>query len=211
MLVKGAPCVLFSWLMSQLCWVHVVVRGTKYSQTNQYQMTPSFTYTVMYLKFRGQHKKHLRVKLVCWQQFSCMSSDCLGVMVPVKTYLPLLDAIYHQWRPELGSSLCLQGPFQNLIWCLIVRSHKVSKPWDLYLELYDRFEIWQAPWQQCCQCAYQITKQCGDMNYQSCGSETSWNLTIRHLIGYWNRAQMSSVRIVLITGVCRQVFLKYHV
>ena len=35
---------------------------------------------------------------------------------------------------------------------------KVSEPWDLYLELCDRSEIWQAPWQRCCRCACQILR-----------------------------------------------------
>ena len=44
-----------------------------------------------------------------------------------------------------------QGPFQHPIRRLIVRSRKVSKPWDLYLELSDRSEIWQAPGQHAAQ------------------------------------------------------------
>ena len=49
---------------------------------------------------------------------------------------------------------------------LSVRSRKVSKPRDLYLELSDRSEI-----------------------YQSRGFETSRDLTIRRLFGYWDGAQ----------------------
>ena len=40
---------------------------------------------------------------------------------------------------------------------LIVRSHKVSKPRDLYLTSSDRFEIWQAPRQHWCQCDRNIS------------------------------------------------------
>ena len=39
-----------------------------------------------------------------------------------------------------------------------VRSREVSKPWDLYVELSDRSEIWQPPRQHCCRCACQISK-----------------------------------------------------
>ena len=70
---------------------------------------------------------------------------------------------------------------------LIVRSCKISKPKDLYLELNDRSEIWQAPRQQACKCACLISKRCDDFDYQSCGFETSRDVT-RHLVGYWNGA-----------------------
>ena len=79
--------------------------------------------------------------------------------------------------------------FQYSIRRLIVRSRKVSKPRDLYLELSDRSEIWQAPRQHCCRCACQISWQCDNLNYQSRGFETSWDFTVRRLMGYWNGAQ----------------------
>ena len=49
--------------------------------------------------------------------------------------------------------------FQYPIIRLIVRSRKVSQPRDMYLELSDCSEIWQAPRQHCCRCAWQISKQ----------------------------------------------------
>ena len=73
------------------------------------------------------------------------------------------------------------SPIQYLIRCLIVRSHKVSKPWDSYLELHNCIEIWQAPQQQ----------WCDNSNHQSCGFEASQDLMIGCLFGYWNRAQAS--------------------
>ena len=79
--------------------------------------------------------------------------------------------------------------FQYSIRRLIVRSREVSRPRDLYSELSDRSEIWQAPRQHCCRCAFQISRRCDD--YKSRGFETSWDLTIRHLIGYCNGAQVS--------------------
>ena len=78
--------------------------------------------------------------------------------------------------------------FQYPIRCLIARSRQVSKPRDLYLELYDRSEIWQAPRQQRCRCACQIKKRCEYLNYQSRVFDTSRDLTIRCLVGYWSRA-----------------------
>ena len=50
---------------------------------------------------------------------------------------------------------------------LSVRSRKVSKPRDLYLELSDRYEIWQAFRQQYCQCACQIAKRYDNLKYRS--------------------------------------------
>ena len=76
-----------------------------------------------------------------------------------------------------------------------VRSRKVSKPRDLYLESSDRSEIWQALRQQCCRCACQISKRSDNLKYQSRGFETLRYLTKRRLFGYWDGALVT-----LITG-----------
>ena len=76
---------------------------------------------------------------------------------------------------------------------LSVRSRKVSKPRDLYLELSDRSEIWQALWQQCCRCARQISKQYDNLKYQSRGFETLRDLTKRRLFWYWDGAQVETI------------------
>ena len=73
---------------------------------------------------------------------------------------------------------------------LSVRSRKVSKPRDSYLELSDRSEIWQALRQQCCRCACQISKRYDNLKYRSRGFETLRDLTERRLFGYWDRAQV---------------------
>ena len=82
------------------------------------------------------------------------------------------------------------GPFQYLMRRLIVISHKVLKLWDLYLELYECPEIWQALRQHCCRGACQISKWCCNLNYQSRGFETSQDLMRRRIIWYWNRAHV---------------------
>ena len=69
---------------------------------------------------------------------------------------------------------------------LSVRSRKVSKPRDLYLELSDRSEIWQALRQQCCRCACQISERYDNSKYKSRGFETLRDLTERRLFGYWD-------------------------
>ena len=74
---------------------------------------------------------------------------------------------------------------------LSVRSRKVSKPRDLYLELSDRSEIWQVLRQQCCRCASQISKRYDNLKYQSRGFETLRDLTKRRLFGYWDGAQVA--------------------
>ena len=71
---------------------------------------------------------------------------------------------------------------------LSVRSRKVSKPRDLYLELSDHSEILQALRQQCCRCACQISKRYDNLKYQSRGFETLRDLTKRRLFGYWDGA-----------------------
>ena len=73
---------------------------------------------------------------------------------------------------------------------LSVRSRKVSKPRDLYLELSDRSEIWQALRQHCCRCACQIPKRYDNLKYQSRGFESLRDLTERRLFGCWDGAQV---------------------
>ena len=46
---------------------------------------------------------------------------------------------------------------------------QLQKPRVLYLELFDRSEIWQGPRQYYCQYACQIWKRCNGSNYQSHG------------------------------------------
>ena len=78
---------------------------------------------------------------------------------------------------------------------LFVRSREVSKPRDLYLELSDRSEIWQALRQHCCRCACQISKRYDNLKYQSRGFETSRNLTKRRFFGYWDGALVSRCQV----------------
>ena len=73
---------------------------------------------------------------------------------------------------------------------LSLRSRKVSKPRDLYLELPDHSEIWQALRQQCYRCACQIAKRYDNSKCQSRGFETLRDLTERRLFGYWDGAQI---------------------
>ena len=95
---------------------------------------------------------------------------------------------------------CIQAILLQKLWApsqypksrLSVRSRKVSKPRDLYLELSDRSEIWQALRQQCCRCACQISKRYDNLKYQSRGFETLRDLTKRRLFGYWDGAQASA-------------------
>ena len=91
------------------------------------------------------------------------------------------------WRLYIESGP--RAPSQYPIRRLFVRSRKVSKPRDLYLELSDRSEIWQALRQHCCRCACQISKRYDNLKYQSRGFETSRYLTKRRLFGYWDGAQ----------------------
>ena len=90
--------------------------------------------------------------------------------------------------------------FQYTIRRLIVRSRKVSKQWDLYWELSDCSDIWHAPRQQCCRGVCRISKWCDNSNYQSRGFESSRDLTIRRLIGYWNWALLSIAGDIILVG-----------
>ena len=106
----------------------------------------------------------------------------------------------HWIHLNLQHQSCFMSPFLSKgIWApsqypkrrLSVRSRKVSKPRDLYLELSDRSEIWQELRQQCCRCACQISKRYDNLKYQSRGFETLRDLTKRRLFGYWDGAQVS--------------------
>ena len=104
------------------------------------------------------------------------------------------------WTPHVGTAITNWAPFQYPIRRLIVRSRKVSKPRDSRLELSDRSAIWQAPRQQGCRSACQISKRCDNFNYQSRGFETSRDLTIRRLSGYWNGALGRFSQMILFSG-----------
>ena len=87
--------------------------------------------------------------------------------------------------------LKIRVPFQYPIRRLIVRSPEVLKPQDRQFKLSHWYEIWQARQQHCCRGACQISERPYNSEYKSRGLETLRNLTIRRLIGYWNRAQAS--------------------
>ena len=100
------------------------------------------------------------------------------------------------------NQICSSGGYMHAIYIwapsqypkrrLSIRSRKVSKPRDSYLELSDRSEIWQALRQQCCRCACQISKRYDNLKYRSRGFETLRNLTERRLYGYWDGALLLS-------------------
>ena len=94
-----------------------------------------------------------------------------------------LQYIKSQFKIQHSSWVPSQYPKRRLP----IRSRKVSKPRDLYLELSDLSEIWQAVRQQCCRCACPISKRYDNLKYRSRGFETLRDLTERRLIGYWNR------------------------
>ena len=111
------------------------------------------------------------------------------ILVPNKRQA-LSGAMINQFGPAYMCAT--RAPFQYPIRRLTVRSRNVSKPRDLYLELSDRSEIWQAPRQQGCRSACQNSKRCDNLDNQCRGFETSRDLTIRRLIGYWNGALAST-------------------
>ena len=103
--------------------------------------------------------------------------------------------------------------FQYSIRRIIVSSRKDLKAWDRVLKCSYRFEILQAHGQQCYRGACQISERSDDSKHKSRGFETSRDLSIRRLIGYWNRAQVTSPQItsaiVKMSSVQRQR-IQYH-
>ena len=86
----------------------------------------------------------------------------------------------------------------------IVRPYKISKPLDLYSQLYNCSEIWQAHQQQCCEWNCQISKRCHNLNYQSRGFQTSQDLMVSCLIRYIEMGW----RVEPTTWGCVQVFVE---
>ena len=76
---------------------------------------------------------------------------------------------------------------RRLPWWRIQPSRLIVK--CLWFMLSHCFEIWQAHRQQCYRGACQISEWSDNSKYKSRGFETSQDLMIRHLTGYWNRAQ----------------------
>ena len=107
-------------------------------------------------------------------------SDSIQTISSIEIHLSLIV--------KLSLSVCRSSwaPSQYPKRRLSVRSRKVSKPRDLYLELSNRYEIWQALRQQCCRCACQISKRYDNLKYKSRGFETLRDVTKRRLFGYWD-------------------------
>ena len=105
---------------------------------------------------------------------------CFFLVFQLLFFLPILIYMY-------ACPITLEGEepwalFQYPIRCLIISSCKVSKPQDWYLGLSNRPEIWQAPQQHYCWCAYQISKWYEHSDTPSRTFETLRDLTIRRLI-----------------------------
>ena len=109
---------------------------------------------------------HLIIKMLSCQYRDSHYKD---MMVSWLSYLYNVNP--RIWKNGLYIEMEPKDPFQYTVRRLIVWSCKVSKPWDLYLEFYDRSEIWQAPQQQYWRCACVIWKWCDNVNYQSHGFE----------------------------------------
>ena len=82
-----------------------------------------------------------------------------------------------------------QGDFQ----CYTLRSRKISKPRDLYLELFDSYEIWQVSRQLCCQSACPISKQHANSNYLCRCFEAWWGFTLKQLSLQWRHNEGDGV------------------
>ena len=114
----------------------------------------------------------------------------------LKYDLPISGHMQHRvilHRTISGSVCTTVDCYTVLVWApsqypkrrLIIRSREVSKPRDWYFELSYRLEIWHAHRQQCCRSACHISD---NSKYKSRSFETSRDLTIRRLFGYWDGA-----------------------
>ena len=115
----------------------------------------------------------------------------------IRTLCPTLLVMYRCCDEDLISLIRQESraPSQYPIRRLSVRSRKVSKPRDLYLELSDRSEIWQALRQHDCRCACQISKRCNNLKYQSLDFEISRDLTKRRIFVYWDGSPIAPLSV----------------
>ena len=111
---------------------------------------------------------------------------------------------------SLDVSEALRLGFQYPKRRLVARFHKVSKPQDLYLKLSNCSDIWQAHQQHCCWCNCQFSKRCKYFNTWSRLFKTLWDLTIRHLIGYWNRVQQAAKLHLFTLIFCKAMKSRLH-
>ena len=92
---------------------------------------------------------------------------------------------------ECHTEITNRAPFQYLMKHLVLKSHQVTKPWDWGFKSSHHLEIWQAHRQQCCWGASQISEQLDNSKYESCAFKTLQDLTMKHIIGYWNGVQVA--------------------
>ena len=92
---------------------------------------------------------------------------------------------------ECHTEITNRAPFQYLMKHLVLKSHQVTKPWDWGFKSSHHLEIWQAHRQQCCWGASQVSEQLDNSKYESCAFKTLQDLTMKHIIGYWNRVQVA--------------------
>ena len=110
-------------------------------------------------------------------------------------YLPV--TMIHSFPRKVIVYICIilimssddQGDFQYYT----LRSRKISKPRDLYLELFDRYEIWQVSRQLCCQSACPISKQHNNSNYLCRCFEAWWGFTLKQLSLQWRHNEGDGV------------------
>ena len=86
---------------------------------------------------------------------------------------------HHKWEPG-PCSISDKMSHRTISW-----SHEAAR---LAIKLLYCFEIWQALQQHCCRGASQVLEWLYNSKYKSHGFETLWDLAIKCLIGYWNRA-----------------------
>ena len=134
---------------------------------------------------------HVKEKTVARPSYLLHGNSYIGKTTSMRRS-PDSDRWYAGCHEYWSMSVIDQGPVSISEKTTFVRSRKVSKPWDLYLELSDRSEIWQALRQHWCRCACQISKRYDNLKYQSRGFEISRDLTKRRLFGYWDGAQDST-------------------
>ena len=110
----------------------------------------------------------------------CRCHDSSAAMKCAKLW-PDLFIINHVRATSTFYIIWILPGLDSLSGRFITRSREVSKPRDWGLDFFKRSEIWQAPRQQRCRDACQISERYDHYNIQSPDFETSRDLAVRRL------------------------------
>ena len=121
-----------------------------------------------------------------WQRWKVVTS---GSFVITRWVMNVASPSKPQRASWTYTTLGLYSLSGKTSYCKISWSLEVAR---FCLDFFNRSEIWQAPRQQCCRAACQISERCDNYSIQSRGFETSLDLAVRRFTAKWIEALYSA-------------------